>query len=83
MSEERSTACQVLGVWSAIDKSLAGLKEAVNADCAARSFYRAVTIVLEEATATAGALDRSRILVGDKRINKSSVDSVKLAGAGE
>jgi hypothetical protein len=82
-SEERSTACQVLGVWSAIDKSLAGLKEAVNADCAARSFYRAATIVLEEATATAGALDRSRILVGDKRINKSSVDSVKLAGAGE
>jgi len=40
----------LLGVWSAIDdKVLAALKEAVNADYAARNFHRAATIVLEEA----------------------------------
>jgi hypothetical protein len=40
----------LLGVWSTIDdKTLTGLREAVNADYAARSFHRAATIVLEEA----------------------------------
>ena len=40
----------LLGVWSASDdKTLTDLREAVNADYAARSFHRAATIVLEEA----------------------------------
>jgi len=77
-------AKQLLGVWSAIDdKPLTGLKEAVNADYAARSFHQAATIVLEEATAATGARDQSRSLVVDTQINKSSVNSAKLADAGE
>jgi hypothetical protein len=40
----------LLGVWSAIDdETLTGLREAVNADYATRSFHGAATIVLEEA----------------------------------
>jgi predicted PurR-regulated permease PerM len=56
----------LLGVWSAADdKVLTDLKEAVNADYAARSFHRAATIVLEEAAAGAVTTpDRSRSLVG-------------------
>jgi len=57
--------------------------EACEADYAARGFYWATTILLEEATAAMAARDRSRRLVVDTRISQSSISAVKSADAGE